>query len=779
MLNPQGAASASGSKLLSCTSCRQRKIKCNKVSPCNNCQKSGFSCLFPTRRTQAPRSRQHAREARDTELLRRVQRLESLVAKVNAVKAATDNREQPPTPEDELRDSAVLNDNAPRDADVDEHYAWFVKQQAGRVGYLSNDFWTGLGDEFDGLRQLLERPVESDEDESEDDSSPPADTKEVSPQFILQDPHSIADLKHAYPSDAQRLILFGIYLANVDPVCKILHKPTISLHLSRHNQLFDDSTHRYKFGSVEAICFAIYFAAVTSLSSQECIAQLGAERDVLLERYRCGTETALAQADFLNSMEIVTLQAFTIYTVSILHGIISALQASGLLCRCLLQNDDRYLKHSVISGTILAMTRHQADMQTQMAIRSHNKTRSSWALIALAIRIAQGLGLHRDGDVQAFGIFEAEMRRRLWWQLLVLDIRASEDRGSEPVISEGTFNTRMPHNLNDEDFGKNTQHELSDKTGLTEMSFCLITMYVCTAVRKLNFIPPTSEHNTMTLEQKERLVKQCVEKIESHYLSEYDPSAPRMWLVSMIGRLLMLRLWLVVKYPLQSRKSTPQEYSKVQNLQTVVAYLTLSDLIEESEVTSGFKWFFKTYVPWHALAVALAELCVGTQGPLADQAWTVIDKCYSKWSDRVADTKEGMLWRPVKRLFKRARTARQESQPSSGTRPDVETGLLDLALQDIDIVSGLPNLCLQGPPRSSYTSQNSDILDSQGQPLGLSGYLPDLPVDLNLFAPIEMPPMTAEQYSGPINWDDWNEFISDVNTNGTDLPSEMHYEWPI
>ena len=311
------------------------------------------------------------------------------------------------------------------------------------------------------------------------------------------------------------------------------------------------------------------------------------------------------------------------------------------------------------------MTRRQADKYTQTAIRSHNKTRSSWGPIGLVVRIAHGLGLHRDGDVQDFGIFEAEMRRRLWWQLLVLDMRASEDRGWEPVILEGTFYTRVPHNLNDEDFGKNIQHELSDKTGLTEMSFCLIATYVTTAIRKLNFIPPTCEHNALTLEQKERLVEQCAERIKSHYLSECDPSAPRTWLVSMIGRLLILKLWFVVQYPLQSCKLTPQEYSRGQNLQTVVTYLTRSDLIEESAVASGFKWGFKTYVPWHALAVALAELCVGTQGPLADQAWTVIDKCYSKWSDRVADTKEGMLWRPVKRLFKRARTARQESQKSS------------------------------------------------------------------------------------------------------------------
>ena len=294
------------------------------------------------------------------------------MAKVSAIKAGKDGREEPPSPKDGLVDSAVTissSDNVldhSTQRDVDEEYAWFVRQQCRGVSYLSSDFWTGLGDEFDGLRQLLEHPVESDQDESQDDLSPPSEAKEGSPQFILPGPRNVADLKDAYASDAQRSILFRIYLANVDPICRILHKPTMRSHLLfGHNQLIDDSTHRYKYGSIEAICFAIYYAAVTSLSAEECIAQLGVERDVLLERYKRATESALAQADFLNSMEIVTLQAFTIYIVSILHSISSAMLVGAGLCHCLLgRGNHNYCHYHIIFYTCLAMTKCQADRQT-------------------------------------------------------------------------------------------------------------------------------------------------------------------------------------------------------------------------------------------------------------------------------------------------------------------------------------------------------------------------------------------------------------------------------
>lgn len=66
---------------------------------------------------------------------------------------------------------------------------------------------------------------------------------------------------------------------------------------------------------MQALMFAIYFAAITSLTPDECMIQFGEQKDDLLKRYRFGTEQALAHAELLNSMEMVTLQALVIYLV--------------------------------------------------------------------------------------------------------------------------------------------------------------------------------------------------------------------------------------------------------------------------------------------------------------------------------------------------------------------------------------------------------------------------------------------------------------------------------
>lgn len=62
--------------------------------------------------------------------------------------------------------------------------------------------------------------------------------------------------------------------------------------------------------------FAMYMLAITSMSDEDCARQFGHSREKLTAQYKYGTEAALANADFLSSLELITLQALTIYLVS-------------------------------------------------------------------------------------------------------------------------------------------------------------------------------------------------------------------------------------------------------------------------------------------------------------------------------------------------------------------------------------------------------------------------------------------------------------------------------
>lgn len=170
-----------------------------------------------------------------------------------------------------------------------------------------------MNSEFDGLRELIEGG--SDEEDELDDSQS-AETIESTPSFIFQDARSMRALHIVNPSNAHIASLLEFYLLNVDPVCKILHRPTVTAYFSDLEKIIDPLTHEFKFRSLAAVSFAAYFAAVASMSAEECMLHLGESKEVLIARYRESTEAALVGADFLNSLDIIPLQALTIYIVS-------------------------------------------------------------------------------------------------------------------------------------------------------------------------------------------------------------------------------------------------------------------------------------------------------------------------------------------------------------------------------------------------------------------------------------------------------------------------------
>lgn len=399
-------------------------------------------------------------------------------------------------------------------------------------------------------------------------------------------------------------------------------------------------------------------------------------------------------------------------------------------------------------------------------MRTHDRSRSIWAFIGLAVRLARGIGLHRDGSQQPFDL---EMRRRVWWTLIVLDTRASEDRGTETMITDGSFDTKMPANINDEDMMINSKSLPVDRIGITSMTFACITMTVSGIGLRMNFVPTRLDAPVLTTEQKEQMIKGFTDKIDSTYLAGSDPNDPRLWWYCRISRLLSLKLWLVTQYPLQRRKSTNRVLPRGQSLRTAMAFLNLAEEIWQYEPSKGWFWFFQSYVPWHVIAVALAELCAEPTGPLADQAWEGIEFHYNKWSEFVADTKDGMIWRPVRNLMKRARAARRrerglsESQasttPTAIRNPNTYSPALNLAAGCSPIMSENNNYC-----QSSTIGQ----VDPMGQNIygGMGFDLPmpmgSTPSDTNMASPLPIP----DGYTNP----HWNEFIFGLGTVCSDGP---------
>lgn len=66
----------------------------------------------------------------------------------------------------------------------------------------------------------------------------------------------------------------------------------------------------------------------------------------------------------------------------------------------------------------------------------------SLAFVSIAVRIAQRMGLHRDGTAYGLDAVTSEMRRRVWWHVVWLDVQASSMNGMETCC--GSTKHRLP-----------------------------------------------------------------------------------------------------------------------------------------------------------------------------------------------------------------------------------------------------------------------------------------------------------------------------------------------
>ena len=109
------------------------------------------------------------------------------------------------------------------------------------------------------------------------------------------------------------ILLCDFYARNVDPMFKLLHIPTLRNLVTKASA----SPQKIPSGNyVEALLFSVYYAAITSLTEGQCQQCFQEARDALLAKYRSGTETALVNADLMNTTELGTVQALAVFIVS-------------------------------------------------------------------------------------------------------------------------------------------------------------------------------------------------------------------------------------------------------------------------------------------------------------------------------------------------------------------------------------------------------------------------------------------------------------------------------
>ncbi|CAI6043984.1 unnamed protein product, partial [Clonostachys chloroleuca] len=291
-----------------------------------------------------------------------------------------------------------------------------VLDDSGNSQFTDSTLWAKVQEEVRAMREIVDQDIQDDPSSSlTSESTAQTDL----PLFSEQNPAQ--SVSRFQPPPAHLFCLWQSFLDRVHPVTKVIHAPSlqpvvVEAAINMGNVL----------KNVQSLLISITLLGVVSMTDAECHQKLGESKNSAIDRYSKTLNSSFNRIGLLKGYDITVLQALVFYMVTL------------FLC---------------------SQYQHQ----------------SAWILNGTIMRIAQKLGLHRDGENLALSPFETEMRRRIWCQIIIFDYYCALMSGlSQTALPEGS-DTKSPSSTNDSDLFPEMA-TMPAREGTTEMVFVLYTL---------------------------------------------------------------------------------------------------------------------------------------------------------------------------------------------------------------------------------------------------------------------------------------------------------------
>ncbi|KAL8910884.1 MAG: hypothetical protein Q9172_007774 [Xanthocarpia lactea] len=575
---------------------------------------------------------------------------------------------------------------------------------------LQSSTYAALGEEFKHLEELLVGSDEGTQKSGPDIIQKAYDVLHGDGSGLLFGFSNKGDLKRLHPPVINIFRLWQTYLRSVYPLTMVFHAPTIQ------QRILDTSTDLENTSdNMEALMFAIYYAAVVALPPEECEVMFGMPQPTVVNKYMLATQQALNNAKLLKELDMTVLQALVI---------------------------------------LLIASRNTLD------------PRSLWIHCGTAIRLGQRIGLHRDGTSLGLPPFDIEMRRRLWWQIVVLDTRIAELSGAGTSMLSIPFDTRLPSNVNDSNLNPEMAQLPPERPGATDMTFCLASYEFADFLRRSStdfyfFEGPWAKPACApaSLMEKDRLIDELALHMEEKYIIHCDTNITLHFLTKIFTRTAIYRMRLVAHHP---RRHPDKGVSMPPEEKEYLCRLSLNivendNLSHSNKSAERFAWYVNMNFPFPAFIYLISELRHRTRGELSDRGWTAMNEAFRNRIKFITTKKQSPMFKATSVLALKAWQARELDAVAHHERiPEAPEYIKTLRsifgdppAKDYECSSSVPGSLLT--PTGSIAQ--GDMKERAEHAFRAANSTP---------GPVTEPRMNSAEWS-PMDWSYWDELIQNWN----------------
>lgn len=254
------------------------------------------------------------------------------------------------------------------------------------------------------------------------------------------------------------------------------------------------------------------------------------------------------------------------------------------------------------------------------------------------MRNAQRLGLHQEIATAGLTPFEVEMRRRLWFQIVMHDAISAQGVGLQRP--EPSCNITAPSNVNDADLSPSMKEPPKERVGATDMIFCNLRHKVMKFMGQVNggkrpWASALGEKWTPAVDQRyraerEKAVAEMENELELELLRYCDMLNPVHFFTVIVARLTLCNLRYIMLQPCHSGKNGPDctEKDRESMFSAALKVLEYENNANRQPSIQGFLWHAHQYFSWSCLIHILEDLKTRPWGEQVDKTWEQIRMFY-------------------------------------------------------------------------------------------------------------------------------------------------------